>query len=373
MKIGVPAETRAGETRVAATPETVKKLAAKNEVRVQAGAGAGSSIPDQDYAAAGAKIVAAAAEAYDADIVLKVRAPQEAELAHLRKGSTLIGLLEPFNQAGLQAIAQRGVTGFAMEWLPRISRAQSMDVLSSQANIAGYKAVLVAAAEIGRFFPMLMTAAGTVKAARVLVLGAGVAGLQAIATARRLGAVVEASDVRPAVKEQIESLGAKFLDVPYLTDEERRIAQGEGGYAKPMPADWMRRQAEAVHQRATQSDVIVTTALIPGRPAPKLIKEDTVKAMRPGSVIVDLAVEQGGNAEGTELGKTVVKHGVKIVGIANLPATVPFDASALYARNLLNFLALMLDAKSGEFKIDREDEIVAGSLACAAGEVIKKG
>ena len=373
MRIGVPAETRAGETRVAATPESVKKLAAKNELRIQAGAGASSSIPDRDYEAAGAKLVASAAEAYDADIVLKVRAPAENELDLLKSNSIVIGLLEPFNTAALEALARRGVTGFAMEWLPRISRAQPMDVLSSQANIAGYKAVVLAAAEIGRFFPMLMTAAGTVKAARVLVLGAGVAGLQAIATAKRLGAAIEASDVRPAVKEQIESLGAKFLDVPYLTDEEREIAQGAGGYARPMPPDWMRRQAEAVHQRATQADVVITTALIPGRPAPRLIKEDTIRAMKPGAVIVDLAVEQGGNVEGIERGKVVVKHGVKLIGLENLPATVPFDASALYARNLYNFLALMLDPKSGEFKLDREDEIIAGTLACMQGQLVKKG
>lgn len=372
MRIGVPAEILAGETRVAATPETVKKLAAKSEVRVQAGAGAAASYPDRDYEAAGAKLVAGAAEAYDADIVLKVRAPLEAERALLKSGATLVGLLNPFDAAGLDALARSGVTGFAMERLPRISRAQSMDVLSSQANIAGYKAVVLAAAEFGKFFPMLMTAAGTVKAARVMVLGAGVAGLQAIATAKRLGAVIEASDVRPAVKEQIESLGAKFIDVPYLTDEEREIAQGTGGYARPMPADWMRRQAALVHQRALQSDVIVTTALIPGRRAPVLIKEDTVKQMRPGSVIVDLAAEQGGNCPLTELDRTVVKHGVKLIGIANLPATVPTDASALYARNLYNFLTLMLDAKSGEFKIDREDEIIAGTMVCAGGEPTKR-
>lgn len=371
MRIGVPAEILAGETRVAATPETVKKLAARNEVRVQAGAGTLASYPDRDYEAAGAKLVASAAEACDADIVLKVRAPLEAERALLKPGATLIGLLNPYDTAGLEALAKSGVTGFAMERLPRISRAQSMDVLSSQANIAGYKAVVLAAAEFGKFFPMLMTAAGTVKAARVMVLGAGVAGLQAIATAKRLGAVIEASDVRPAVKEQIESLGAKFIDVPYLTDEEREIAQGTGGYARPMPADWMRRQAELVHQRALQSDVIVTTALIPGRPAPVLVKEDTVKQMRPGSVIVDLAVEQGGNCPLSELDRVVVKHGVKLIGIANLPATVPTDASALYARNLYNFLALMLDAKSGEFKIDREDEIIAGTMVCAGGEPTK--
>ncbi|MDA0983371.1 MAG: Re/Si-specific NAD(P)(+) transhydrogenase subunit alpha [Proteobacteria bacterium] len=374
MRIGIPAETRPGETRVAATPETVKKLAAKNEVRIQAGAGAQASFSDAEYEKAGGKIVATAEDAYDADIVLKVRPLLENEVGLLKQGSTLIGQLDPYNAAGLEAIAKRGVTAFAMELLPRtISRGQAMDVLSSQANIAGYKAVVIAAAELGRFFPMLMTAAGTVKAARVLILGAGVAGLQAIATAKRLGAVIEASDVRPAVKEQIESLGAKFLDVPYLTDEEREIALGKGGYARPMPADWMKRQAEAVHQKALQSDIVITTALIPGRPAPKLIKDDTVRQMKPGSVIVDLAAEQGGNVEGTEPGKSIVRHGVKLIGIANLPATVPTDASALYARNLLNMVALMLDLKSGEFKIDRTEEILAGTLACADGAVIKKG
>jgi NAD(P) transhydrogenase subunit alpha len=373
MRIGVPAETRAGETRVAASPETVKKLAAKTEVRIQQGAGAGANIPDREYEAAGAKLVASAAEAFDAEIVLKVRSPQEPELALLKSGCTLIGLLEPFNAAGIEALARRGVTAFAMEALPRISRAQPMDVLSSQANIAGYKAVMLAAAEYGRFMPMLMTAAGTVKAARVLILGAGVAGLQAIATAKRLGATIEASDVRPAVKEQIESLGAKFLDVPFLTDEEREIAKGVGGYARPMPADWMRRQAEAVHQRALQADIVITTALIPGRPAPKLIKDETVRQMKPGSVIVDLAVEQGGNVEGSEPGRIANRHGVKIIGLANLAATVATDASALYARNLYNFLALMLDAKTGEFKLDREDEIIAGTLVCIGGEPVKKG
>jgi NAD(P) transhydrogenase subunit alpha len=301
MRIGVPAETRPGETRVAATPETVKKLTTggKHQVLVQSGAGVNAAVPDADFQAAGATIVASAAEAYAADIVLKVRAPEAGELASVKRGSILIGLLNPYDAAGIQALAATGVAGFAMEWLPRITRAQAMDVLSSQANIAGYKAVMLAANEYGRFMPMLMTAAGTVKAARVRVMGAGVAGLQAIATAKRLGAVIEASDVRPAVKEQIESLGGKFLDVPYLTDEEREIAQGVGGYARPMPADWMRRQAELVHQRATQSDVVITTALIPGRPAPKLVKDETVRQMKPGSVIVDLALEQGGNVEGS--------------------------------------------------------------------------
>jgi NAD(P) transhydrogenase subunit alpha len=373
MQIGVPAETRPGETRVAATPETVKKFAAKNEVRVQSGAGAGSSIPDKDYEAAGARLVPSAAEAFDAHIVLKVRAPTDSEMGFPKEKSILVGLLDPYNAAGLEALAKRGVTAFAMEWLPRISRAQSMDVLSSQANIAGYKAVVLAAAELPKFFPMLMTAAGTVKAARVLILGAGVAGLQAVATAKRLGAVIEASDVRPAVKEQVESLGAKFLDVAYLTDEEREIAKGVGGYARPMPPDWMKRQSELVHQRATQADVVITTALIPGRPAPKLIKEETVKAMKPGAVIVDLAVEQGGNVEGIERGRIAMKNGVKLIGLENLPATVPFDASALYARNLYNFLVLMLDPKTGEFKLDREDEIIKGTLASVDGGVVKKG
>jgi len=374
MRIGIPAETRAGETRVAATPETVKKLAAKSEVRVQAGAGVHASFLDADYEKAGAQLVRSAAEAFDADIVLKVRAPTDAELPLLKANSTLIGLLDPFSAAGLEAIAKTGVTGFAMESLPRtISRGQAMDVLSSQANIAGYKAVVLAAAEFGRFFPMLMTAAGTVKAARVLVLGAGVAGLQAIATAKRLGAVIEATDVRPAVKEQIESLGAKFVDVPYLTDEEREIAEGKGGYARPMPPDWMRRQAEAVHQKAIQSDIVITTALIPGRPAPVLIKEDTVKQMKPGSILVDLAIEQGGNCPLTERDRIVVKHGVKLIGIVNLPATVATDASSLYARNLLNMVGLMLDPKTGEFKLDRSDDIIAGTLVCSGGALVKKG
>ncbi len=373
VRIGIPAETRTGETRVAATPETVKKLAARHEVRVQSGAGAQATFADAEYEAAGARIVASAAEALDADVVLKVRAPHEGEIALLREGSTLVGLLEPHDGARLEAIAARRVNAFAMELLPRtISRAQAMDVLSSQANIAGYKAVILAAAHYKRYFPMLMTAAGTVKAARVLVLGAGVAGLQAIATARRLGAVVEASDVRPAVKEQVESLGAKYLEVPYLTQEEREIAEGVGGYARPMPSDWLRRQAEAVHRRAAASDIVITTALIPGRPAPVLVGEDTVRAMRPGSVLVDLAVEQGGNCPLSERDRIVEKHGVTLIGLANLPATVPADASALLARNLLAMLGLLLDPKTGELRIDREDEIVAATLVCSGGAVLKR-
>jgi proton-translocating NAD(P)+ transhydrogenase subunit alpha len=375
MNIGIPAETRPGETRVAATPETVKKLAAggRHALVVQSGAGVAASVPDSEYQAAGAKIAASAEEVYGAaDIVLKVRGPQDAEIGMIKRGAIVAGLLNPYDGAAMQRLAQAGATAFAMEWLPRTTRAQSMDVLSSQANIAGYKAVIVAANEYQRFMPMLMTAAGTVKAARVLILGAGVAGLQAIATAKRLGAVIEASDVRPAVKEQIESLGAKFLDVPYLTDEEKQIAQGVGGYARPMPADWMRRQAELVHERAKAADIVITTALIPGRPAPVLIREDTVKAMKPGSVLLDMAIEQGGNCPLTERDKVVTKHGVKIIGYSNLPAMVGADASALYARNLLNFLGLILDAKTGEMKIDRNDEIIAGSLVCTGGEMVKK-
>jgi NAD(P) transhydrogenase subunit alpha len=375
MKIGIPAETRAGETRVAATPETVKKLmtGGKHTVLVQSGAGVQASIPDAQFTEAGATIVATAAEVYQqAEILLKVRAPEAAELAQMKSGQVLLGLLNPYNAEGLAALAHAEITAFAMESLPRISRAQSMDVLSSQANIAGYKAVIMAADLYQKFMPMLMTAAGTVKAARVLILGVGVAGLQAIATAKRLGAVVEASDVRPPVKEQVESLGAKFIDVPYLTDEEREIAKGEGGYAKPMPADWMRRQAELVHQRATQSDIVITTALIPGRPAPKLIKAATVEAMKPGSVIVDMAVEQGGNVEGSELDQIVKRNGVSIVGLPNLAALVAADASALFARNLLNFLALIVDPKTGALNVNREDEVVAGTLVTINGDLVKK-
>jgi len=375
MRIGVPAETRPGESRVAATPETVKKLApgGKHQVLVQSGAGVNAAVPDADFQAAGATIVPAAADVYtQADIVLKVRAPAAAELAGLKRGSILVGLLNPYDAAGIQALAATGVAGFAMEWLPRITRAQAMDVLSSQANIAGYKAVMIAANEYGRFMPMLMTAAGTVKAARVLVMGAGVAGLQAIATAKRLGAVIEAFDVRPAVKEQVESLGAKFVEVA-MTDEEKKQAETAGGYAREMSEDYKRRQGELVHERAKAADIVITTALIPGRPAPVLIREETVKAMKPGSVIVDLAVEQGGNCPLTERDKIVVKHGVKLVGLANLPALVAADASSLYARNLLNFLNLLVDPKSGELKLDREDEVIAGALVCIDGQVVKKG
>jgi NAD(P) transhydrogenase subunit alpha len=332
-----------------------------------------AAVPDADFQAAGATLVGTAAEVYgQSDIVLKVRGPEAAELAGLKRGSILVGLLNPYDGAAIEALAQTGVAGFAMEWLPRITRAQAMDVLSSQANIAGYKAVMIGANEYGRFMPMLMTAAGTVKAARVLVMGAGVAGLQAIATAKRLGAVIEAFDVRPAVKEQVESLGAKFVEVP-MTDEEKKQAETAGGYAREMSEDYKRRQAELVHERARLADIVITTALIPGRAAPVLIREETVKAMKPGSVIVDLAVEQGGNCPLSEKDRIVVKHGVKIVGLANLPALVAADASSLYARNLLNFLNLLVDPKSGELKLDREDEVIAGALVCIDGQVVKKG
>jgi NAD(P) transhydrogenase subunit alpha len=340
-------------------------------ILVEGGAGLASAIPDADYVAAGARI-GSAAEALGADLVLKVRAPTAEELPALKRGAALVGLLNPFDAAGVQACAAAGVTGFALESLPRISRAQAMDVLSSQANIAGYKAVMLAANEYARFVPMLMTAAGTVKAARVLIMGVGVAGLQAIATAKRLGAVIEASDVRPAVKEQVESLGAKWVDVPYANDEERQIAEGVGGYARPMPPEWMARQAGIIAERAKQMDIVITTALIPGRPAPKLIRAETVAAMKPGAVLVDLAVEQGGNVEGSEPGQIVVSNGVKIIGITNLPALVATDASALYARNVLNFLALSLNLKTGEFAIARDDEIVQATLVCDAGQVIAK-
>ncbi len=371
MKIGIPAETRPGETRVAATPETVKKLiAAKHTVLVQSGAGIQSSVTDEAYAAAGAQ-VASAADVYGCEMLLKVRAPSAEERAQIKPGTVLVGMLNPFDVPNMQAMAMAGLKAFALEAAPRITRAQSMDVLSSQANIAGYKAVMLAANTYQRFMPMLMTAAGTVKAARVLIMGVGVAGLQAIATAKRLGAVIEASDVRPPVKEQVESLGAKFIDVPFLTDEEKEIAQGSGGYARSMPEDWMRRQGELVHERAKLADIIITTALIPGRKAPILISEETVKAMKPGSVIVDMAVEQGGNCPLSELGKTVTKYGVHIIGEPNLATLVAADASALYARNVLDFLKLII-TKEGGLDVNLEDEIVSATLLCSDNMVLRK-
>ncbi|MBV8211083.1 MAG: Re/Si-specific NAD(P)(+) transhydrogenase subunit alpha [Burkholderiaceae bacterium] len=372
MRIGIPAETRPGETRVAATPETVKKLVTlKHSVAVQAGAGVASSQPDAAYTAAGAAIVSPE-EANGAQMVLRVRRPADGELARMARGTVLVGMLEPFNAEAIAAMNAAGLTAFALEAAPRTTRAQSMDVLSSQANIAGYKAVILAANTYQRLMPMMMTAAGTIKAARVVVLGAGVAGLQAIATAKRLGAVIEASDVRPAVKEQIESLGGKFIDVPYETDEEREIAQGVGGYARPMPPAWLERQKAEVAKRIAQADIVITTALIPGRPAPRLVTEEMVRSMKPGSVIVDMAAEQGGNCALTTPGSTVTQHGVHIIGLTNLPALVAADSSALYSRNILDFLKLLFD-KDGGFVLNRDDDIVAACLLCHAGEIVRKG
>lgn len=371
MRIGVSLETHPGETRVAATPETIKKLVGQgHSVVVEAGAGVAASIPDAAYEAAGATL-GNAAQAFAAQLVLKVVAPNPEELSSLAAGTVVVGMLNPFNAEGLARMAEQGITAFSLEAAPRTSRAQSLDVLSSQANIAGYKAVLLATQHYPRFMPMLMTAAGTVKAARVLVLGAGVAGLQAIATAKRLGAVIEASDVRPAVKEQIESLGAKFIDVPYETDEERDCAQGVGGYARPMPASWMQRQAQAVHERAKQADIVITTALIPGRKAPTLLSAETVAQMKPGAVVVDLAASQGGNCPLTVVDQVVNADGVTIVGPANLATQVPADASALYARNLLDFLKLIL-GKDGALDINLEDDIVAACLMCRDGQLLRK-
>ncbi|MGJ7485740.1 Re/Si-specific NAD(P)(+) transhydrogenase subunit alpha [Variovorax sp. LT2P21] len=376
MLIGVPAETAAGETRVSVTPETAKKLVAQGHaVVVQSGAGLAASVTDTAYEAAGAQITDAAG-AFAAEVVLKVRAPSEAESALLKPGAVVVGMLNPFDAAGLQRLATAGATAFALEAAPRTTRAQRMDVLSSQANIAGYKAVMIAADAYQRFFPMLMTAAGTVKAARVVVLGVGVAGLQAIATAKRLGAVIEASDVRPSVKEQVESLGGKFIEVSYDTDEEKEAAVGVGGYAKPMPASWLARQQAEVAKRVAQADVVISTALIPGRAAPTLITEEMVQSMKPGSVIVDIAAGKGpdgvgGNCPLTETDRTVVKHGVTLVGETNLPARVAADASSLYARNVLDFLKLILP-KEGGLKIDLEDDIVVACRMTQDGQVTRK-
>lgn len=374
MRIGIPLETKSGESRVAATPETVKKLiTAGHSLIIQSRAGVKASIIDEAFTAAGATI-GSATEVFSCDIVLKVRAPSDDELNQMRPGTVLIGMLDPFDSATINAMAGKQITAFALEAAPRTTRAQSMDVLSSQANIAGYKAVMLAANTYQRFMPMLMTAAGTVKAARVLILGAGVAGLQAIATAKRLGAVIEASDVRPAAKEQIESLGAKFVDVPFETEEEKEIAKGVGGYARPMPASWMQRQAILVAERAKQADIVITTALIPGRKAPMLLAAETVQAMKPGSVIVDLAAGKGENGSGncplTEADQIVIKHGVTLIGLSNLPAEVAADASALYARNVLDFLKLIV-TKEATLAIPSDDDIVTACLMCQNGQVIR--
>ena len=376
MHIGVPLETAAGEARVAVTPETAKKLSAQGHtVQVQSGAGLAASVTDQAYAAAGAQITDRAG-ALGADLVLKVRSPDAAELALMKPGATLVGMLNPFDAAGLAALAGAGLTSFALEAAPRTTRAQSMDVLSSQANIAGYKAVMMAADKYQRFFPMLMTAAGTVKAARVVILGVGVAGLQAIATAKRLGAVIEASDVRPSVKEQVESLGGKFIEVSYDTPEEKQAAEGVGGYAKPMPPSWLARQQLEVAKRIAAADIVISTALIPGRAAPTLITEAMVQAMKPGSVIVDIAAgkgpDGGGNCPLSEADKTVQKHGVTIIGETNLPALVAADASALYARNVLDFLKLVLAKDAAAVAVPMDDDIVAACLMTQGGEIKRK-
>jgi NAD(P) transhydrogenase subunit alpha len=377
MMIGVPTETTVGETRVAVTPETAKKYVAQGHtVRIQSGAGLAASVTDAAYTAAGAEITDAAG-ALGADVVLKVRTPFDNELAHMKPGATVVGMLNPFDADGLQRMARAGLTAFALEAAPRTTRAQSMDVLSSQANIAGYKAVMLAVHHYQRFFPMLMTAAGTVKAARVVILGVGVAGLQAIATAKRLGAVIEASDVRPSVKEQVESLGGKFIDVPYETAEEKEAAEGVGGYARPMPPSWLERQKAEVAKRVALADVVISTALIPGRAAPVLITEDMVKSMKPGSVIVDIAAGKGANGVGgncplTETDRTVVKHGVTIVGETNLAAMVGADASALYARNVLDFLKLVLPKDATAVQVPMDDDIVAACLMTQGGEVKRK-
>ena len=371
MLIGVPLETAAGETRVAATPETVKKLKAQGHVlKVQSGAGLAASATDEAYVAAGAEICDRTA-AFACELLLKVRSPSVEELSLVRSGTALVGMLNPFDKEGLGRLAAAGLTSFALEAAPRTTRAQSMDVLSSQANIAGYKAVMMAAGAYQRLFPMLMTAAGTIKAARVVILGVGVAGLQAIATAKRLGAVIEASDVRPSVKEQVESLGAKFIDVPYETPEEKEAAEGVGGYARAMPQSWLDRQKVEVAKKVAAADIVISTALIPGRAAPVLITEEMVRSMKAGSVIVDMAAPAGGNCPLTEAGATVHKHGVTIIGETNIPALVAADSSSLYARNVLDFLKLVLP-KEGGFQVPMDDDIVVACLMTQSGEVKRK-
>ncbi len=373
MQIGIPTETLAGETRVAATPETVKKFAAMGcEVLVQSGAGLASSCTNAAYEAAGAKIVATAADALNADIILKVAAPNADETALIKQGATVLAAFAPHQNDNLEAYAARGLTCVAMELIPRITRAQSSDILSSQANLAGYKAVLLGANEYAGLFPMMMTAAGTIKPARIVVLGVGVAGLQAIATGKRLGAVVEASDLRPAAKEQVESLGGRWLDVP-MSDEEKAKALGTGGYAWQPSPEYIRDQAAVVDKAVSNANIVITTAQIPGRKAPVLVKADTVAKMKPGSVIIDMAVSSGGNVEGSKLDETVItENGARIVGIGNIPALVATEASALYSRNLLNFLAPMHNKETSEIVLNREDDMVKPTLIVDAGTLIYK-
>ncbi len=370
MKLVIPKETAEGEARVAASPETVKKLIGLGlDVVVEAGAGAGASLADDLYAAAGAVIATGAADVLgDADIVFKVQRPDDDQLSHMKDGAVLIAMLDPLNREDdPKAYAAAGITAFAMELVPRISRAQGMDVLSSQSNLAGYKSVLDAVHEYRRIMPMMMTAAGSIAPARVFVMGVGVAGLQAIATARRLGAVVSATDVRPATKEQVESLGAKFVMVE---SEEAEEAETAGGYAKEMSEDYKRKQAALIAETIAKQDIVITTALIPGRPAPELVSEEMVESMAAGSVINDLAVEAGGNCALSEQGQVVVRHGVTIIGHANVPSRVAEDASLLYARNLLNFLTPRIDGETGALNIDWDDEIIAGAGLTRDGAVV---
>jgi NAD(P) transhydrogenase subunit alpha len=375
MKIAILKERRPHETRVAATPETVRKLIALGaEVTIEAGAGEAASYIDQAYVDAGATVAPdAAAAAAAGEILFKIQRPMTAaegsdEMALLRQGQVLMSPLGALtNKELVQQLAEKGVTAFALELIPRITRAQSMDILSSQANLAGYKAVLSAADNFGRIFPQMMTPGGTLAPARAFIMGVGVAGLQAIATARRLGAVVTATDVRPATKEQVQSLGGKFIAVE---DEEFKAAETAGGYAKQMSAEYQVKQAALVAEHIRQQDIVITTALIPGRKAPVLVSEDMVRTMKPGSVIVDMAVEQGGNCPLSEFGKIVVRHGVKIVGPANLPAELPTDSSALFARNLLNFITPMVDKETKALKIDTNDEVVKGTLVTQNGQIV---
>jgi NAD(P) transhydrogenase subunit alpha len=368
MKLGIPKETRPNETRVAATPESVKKFKALGvEILVESGAGAGAHFADSDYAAAGATLVSAR-EALAADVVLKVQRPTTEELPHLRKGALLAAILSPYaDRAMVSQYATQGVNAFAMEFMPRITRAQSMDVLSSQSNLAGYKAVIDAAGLFGRAFPMMMTAAGTIAAARVLVMGVGVAGLQAIATAKRLGAIVSATDVRLATKEQVQSLGGTFVAVE---DEETKQAETSGGYAKEMSDGYKKKQAALIAETIRKQDIVITTALIPGRPAPVLVSEEMVRTMKPGSIIIDLAAEQGGNCPLSKAGETIEVNGVKIVGAVNLAGRLAADASSLYARNLFNFISPLVDKATQALKIDWNDEIIKGTCLSRDGEVI---
>jgi len=370
MKLAILKERRAGEARVAATAETVKKLKGLGlDITVEHAAGAGARISDADYEAAGATIAPDAAAALTgADIVLKVRGPEANEIAGMKKGAVLAALLAPYTEKEtVGRLAAQGVTAFAMEFIPRISRAQAMDVLSSQANLAGYKAVIDAAAQFGRAFPMMMTAAGTIAPARVLVMGVGVAGLQAIATARRLGAIVSATDVRPATKEQVESLGATFVAV---MDDEFKNAQTAAGYAKEMSPEYQAKQAALIAETIKKQDIVITTALIPGRKAPVLVTEEMLKTMKPGSVIVDLAAEQGGNCPLTKADQVIEVHGVTLMGHTNLPARLASDTSNLYSRNLFNFVSLIVDKKTGTLALNWDDEIVKGAGLTRDGEIV---